>query len=601
MQAVLSVRLCKVLCLPSKAAILIIIWTATIGILYNFLLVIAVAVIYSNAQTGINVSMFDSLTYAILAIIMIFYPLSGFIADVYCGRLRTVFISMCLLSCYMILTCLMGLIVIIRLPDYDLLKYKGISSLITSFPGVMVLLLFTLSLVAFVIGLTGYQANFIQLGLDQLFEAPSHHLSLFIHYATWSFHVGAVVISVLVSLNWCVHVKEQHTTFIIIATLFSLLMILFILLLVGYCKYRWFSTNTGHYNPYKTVCKVLNFARMNKYPIRHSAFTYSDKYIPSRLDFAKERFGGPFPTEEVENVKTFLRILTTLFVIGPVFMLEVPTSHFVFPVFSLHTIHYYNKIWRKFHFCDDKHIWETLTANGTMMAIFSNIIWFPIYLWFVFSLFRNRIPRTFTRLGFGIVVSLLGVTSLLTIDVVGHALSTDRRANQTQCMFQLIVTYTDHHTALSYPALNLHWAVLIVPSLLLEIGPLLTVTTVLEFISAQSPQSMKGLLVGVFFAIRGLFQFLNSVVIIPLSLKHPWASGEMLENPPVTNCGFVYLLFTCVAGLVGLILFLAAAKKYKYRERNEGLFCQQDVEEIYDRYIAQAAADIDQSMDDYSD
>ena len=167
-------------------------------------------------------------------------------------------------------------------------------------------------------------------------------------------------------------------------------------------------------------------------------------------------------------------------------------------------------------------------------------------------------------------------------------------------MFQVKQT-NDRNTTLFYPALNLHWAVLIVPSLLLQIGPLLTVATVLEFISAQSPQSMKGLLVGVFFAIRGLFQFLNSIIIIPLSLKHPWASGEMLENPPVTNCGFVYLLFTCVAGLIGLILFLAAAKKYKYRERNEGLFCQQDVEEIYDRYIAQAAADADQSTDDYSD
>ena len=606
MQTVLSVRLCKVLCLPSKAAILIIIWTATIGILYNFLLVIAVAVTYSNTQAGINVLMFDSLTYAILAIIMMFYPLSGFIADVYCGRLRTVFISMCLLFCYVILTFLIWLIIFLYLPDHDLLKFKGISSLVTSFPGVMVLLLFTLSLVAFVIGLTGYQANFIQLGLDQLFEAPSHHLSLFIHYATWSFHIGAVVISVLISLNWCVHMKGQHTTFIIIATPIFLLVILFILLLVGYCKYRWFSTNTGRYNPYKTVCKVLNFARKYKYPLRRSAFTYCDKYIPSRLDFAKERFGGPFPTEKVENIKTFLRILTTLLAIGPVFMLEVPASLFVFPVFSLHTIHYtnYNLIfnsWRKFPLCDGKHIWETLTASGTMMAVFSNLIWFPIYLWIVFSLFRNRMLRTFTRLGFGIVVCLLGVTSLLTIDVVGHALSTDRHANQTRCMFQVTVTNNDHHIILNYPALNLHWAVLIVPSMLLEIGPLLTVTTVLEFISAQSPQSMKGLLVGVFFAIRGLFQFLNSIVIIPLSLKHPWASGEMLENPPVTNCGFVYLLFTCVAGLVGLILFLAAAKKYKYRERNEGLFCQQDVEEIYDRYIAQAAADVDQSMDDYSD
>ena len=231
------------------------------------------------------------------------------------------------------------------------------------------------------------------------------------------------------------------------------------------------------------------------------------------------------------------------------------------------------------------------------MTVFSSIFLFPAYIWIIFTLFHKRIPRIFTRLGIGIIISLLGVTSLLMIDVVGHALKKSG-ANHTQCMFQ--VTLTQNGT-LVYPSLNMHWTVLILPSLFLQIGPTLTVATVLEFISAQSPQSMKGLLVGVFFAIRGLFQFLNSVVIIPFSLKQPWASGEMLENPPVTNCGFVYLLFTCVVGLIGFILFLVVAKKYKYRERNEGLFRQQDVEEVYDRYISQAAADADQFSDEYSD
>ena len=102
---------------------------------------------------------------------------------------------------------------------------------------------------------------------------------------------------------------------------------------------------------------------------------------------------------------------------------------------------------------------------------------------------------------------------------------------------------------------------------------------------------MKGLLVGVFFAIRGLFQFLNSIVIIPLSLKQPWASREMIEHPPVTNCVFVYLLLTSVTGLIGLILFSLVAKRYKYRTRDEGMFRQQDVEEIYDRYITQNQPD----------
>ena len=146
-----------------------------------------------------------------------------------------------------------------------------------------------------------------------------------------------------------------------------------------------------------------------------------------------------------------------------------------------------------------------------------------------------------------------------------------------------------HHEPPSYHSLNMHWGVLIPPSLLLEIGSVLVIATTLEFISAQSPQPMKGLLVGVFFAIKGLFQFLNTIVIIPLSLKQPWASREMLEHPPVTNCGFVYLVLTSVTGLIGLILFSLAAKRYKYRTRDEGMFQQHDVEEIYDRYVNRAS------------
>ena len=65
----------------------------------------------------------------------------------------------------------------------------------------------------------------------------------------------------------------------------------------------------------------------------------------------------------------------------------------------------------------------------------------------------------------------------------------------------------------------------------------------------------------------------------------------MIENPPVVNCGFAYLVLTCIVGLIGLFLFSVAANKYKYRERNEGMFRQHDVEEIYERYITQAAVD----------
>ena len=45
---------------------------------------------------------------------------------------------------------------------------------------------------------------------------------------------------------------------------------------------------------------------------------------PSRLDFAKERFGGPFSTEQVEDVKTLLKVVLILLAIGPVFSMDPP-------------------------------------------------------------------------------------------------------------------------------------------------------------------------------------------------------------------------------------------------------------------------------------
>ena len=68
-------------------------------------------------------------------------------------------------------------------------------------------------------------------------------------------------------------------------------------------------------------------------------------------------------------------------------------------------------------------------------------------------------------------------------------------------------------TVMIYKPLNMHWLVLILPAFFLGIGPLQVLTTAYEFIIAQSPQSMKGLLIGVLFAMRGLSQFLNSMII----------------------------------------------------------------------------------------
>ena len=94
------------------------------------------------------------------------------------------------------------------------------------------------------------------------------------------------------------------------------------------CLYhKWLDTNNKTGNPIKLIFQVLNYARKNKCPRLRSALTYIDEEHPSRLDFGKHKFGGPFTEEEVEDVKTIFRLTPLLvFLYGVVFFCELNLS-----------------------------------------------------------------------------------------------------------------------------------------------------------------------------------------------------------------------------------------------------------------------------------
>ena len=88
------------------------------------------------------------------------------------------------------------------------------------------------------------------------------------------------------------------------------------------------------------------------------------------------------------------------------------------------------------------------------------------------------------------IVYLLGIASMFSIDFAGHIAAEEPSGNDTMCMF--IVS-----RGITPPVLHLPWPVLPIPGALLGICAPLVKATTFEFISAQSPSSMKGLLVGV--------------------------------------------------------------------------------------------------------
>ena len=99
--------------------------------------------------------------------------------------------------------------------------------------------------------------------------------------------------------------------------LLGALLTLSVSLYVAHCKRQsWFMIDPGSKNPYKMVYKMIRFAVQHNAPIRHSAFTYCEDELPTRMDLGKERYGGPFLTEQVEDVKAFLGILCLLLTFG---------------------------------------------------------------------------------------------------------------------------------------------------------------------------------------------------------------------------------------------------------------------------------------------
>ena len=163
-----------------------------------------------------------------------------------------------------------------------------------------------------------FEANALQFGLDQLLEAPTPKLIAFIHWYYWTQNVVQLVV-MYITVGWKIieasmNLYEAH--FIQNSLIFTAIAILGLavvgsLALLHKSKRHFYILRTG-LNPFKNIYKVLKYSWNHKVPEHRSAFTYWEEDIPRRIDLGKNKYGGPFTNEEVEDTKTFLRILPLL-------------------------------------------------------------------------------------------------------------------------------------------------------------------------------------------------------------------------------------------------------------------------------------------------
>ena len=389
-------------------------FSAVLVLLWDYLLSFEFAL---NVYYLVTVSHCEDCYISIGPLLFFFLPIFGLLADVWIGKHKAIVIGigLCFLSWIMI-----GIWYIIQCYNDSRVKLSVV---------------YGIAYFTHFVGYACFTANIIQYTIDQLVGASANELSTVIYW-----HCAATpIMYLLLGLLYCFDVHVDLVIFIVSGVIVS-----FVLVSHSLFKHKLENISLIK-NPIKLIVKVLCYARKHKYPENRSALTYWEEEAPSRLDLGKEKYGGPFTEEEVEDVKTIFRML-------PLFIAIIGYA-----------------------FSDDTN--HPLNANGASLLvcllaydvvhILCALLLLIMYLYFIRVFFSKCIPSMLARMSIGLLFAFLSIISKI------------------------------------LPLLSITWKDFI-SELLLGLAYILIYPVSLEFAVAQSPVHIRGMMVGVWYASWGV-------------------------------------------------------------------------------------------------
>ena len=500
------------------------------------------------------------------------YPFAGYLADTKFGRLKTLLFSLKVLSPGVALVIIGGamlLVALVLLPTELGKQVFYVLLVIGSF-------LFLLGFLLTMLGVIGFKANVIQFGLDQLFDSPCDEQVVFVYWCTWAFFLARL----LMHFVFATAKKVGHSDLVKFCSIGITLLVseIFILVLwqVARRHQTWFLVSTESLNPYRLVYLVTRFSWKHKVPVYRSAFTYCEDEIPSGLDLGKGKYGGPFTTEQVEDVKVFYGILKVLFAVGPTFAL----LYICDPMISVLQA---NIGGPNMTSASNPSTSRSLQTIGEILfdaldQIFVLVV-VPTYLVLIRPFISYYTPGILKKMGVAMTFALLGVVVLFVMELVLH----EQREGNRNCMFavsDVTAGSNDSHWTESTTTLSLFNSMRyfsVIYRSLVNVLVIFSHVSVYEFVCSQGPHAMKGFLIGITYALRGFSDMLGPLFGFLLGWFWPRREG-------VPSCGMVFYLVTLVLGIFSLFLFVYVSSHYKYRVRDEPCRVQQYVENFYYKY-----------------
>ena len=474
----------------NKGIILLLAWSAVIHCFgyYPILFLATIRAIDDDNSAnypGIPLIVFTGIIYP-------FYPLIGLLTEIYWTRYKAMVAGT-------VVAIIGG---IIATPSFIALVLLLMVESTSTYSATPLTVLGCIGVAVYQLGLALFRANVIQFGTDQLQFSNSQKLSSFVYLYFWSipiFRLPSYII--LFSYIWVHKFKSTLPIMIFDVCIQGLFMILVVFLLI-FCCCHWnkclIKDPTTYGNPAKLICKILLFVKNNKQPCHRSAFTYTE--MPSRMDIAKKRYGGPFTTDQVEDVKTFGRI---------VLLLATLFGALQRPIRERSTI-------------DQQSALEGFYREFPSIHFLELLIIIPVYLLVIKPLMANYLYK----------ISLLHKVQVgLILGVASNLLIIPAEMDPGNRYISLIYAIL---SAITFP-----------------ISYFLVFLSILEFLLAQGPYDMQGLLIGLWYTNKSLH----------------WILYLFTQYTPFEE-NFISILKTCLS-FVSLILFVIVSRRYKYRQRNE--------------------------------
>ena len=264
--------------ISSKRALLILLWTLLVAVGC----IIPAQIIDFSTRHGASVPLF--------VLVVVAAPLSGWLADAKFGSYKVFIVGAVLLFISTVINCLLLILEELVWENNCVLKWTGLC----------------LCGSLFVAGVCACFVTALPLGLDQMPDASSSRITSYIAWFVYILFYGGFLSHILSYFKNDIKGNIYLVLALISTFCFGILLVSNFLL-----RPKWLIIDSEPKSPQslKIIYRVLKFAAKHKAQLNRSALTDWEEDIPSRIDLGKSKYGGPFTTEQVEDVKTIVHLL----------------------------------------------------------------------------------------------------------------------------------------------------------------------------------------------------------------------------------------------------------------------------------------------------